>query len=163
MAVIDQAVSDRNIASATRTLGTDNGTAFTSRRFRKARHHPPPRRLPRSRIAGVHRAMVRVHRDLPPPGPTAARITRRRHRSPAPGRITETTQSQRPERQHSRGPSHRRSHHALERASSWLIDYPCRAPTRRASTDHTLLPALSSQDRRGLAPVGEPEYSIRRT
>lgn len=34
MVVIDQAVADRNIAPATLTLGTDNGTAFTSRRFR---------------------------------------------------------------------------------------------------------------------------------
>ncbi|MGK2938380.1 MAG: IS3 family transposase [Solirubrobacteraceae bacterium] len=34
IAVIDQAVADRNIQPATLTLGTDNGTAFTSRRFR---------------------------------------------------------------------------------------------------------------------------------
>lgn len=34
MIVIDQAVADRNIQPATLTLGTDNGTAFTSRRFR---------------------------------------------------------------------------------------------------------------------------------
>jgi putative transposase len=34
IAVIDQAVADRAIAPATLTLGTDNGTAFTSRAFR---------------------------------------------------------------------------------------------------------------------------------
>lgn len=34
IAVIDQAVADRQIEPRTLTLGTDNGTAFTSRRFR---------------------------------------------------------------------------------------------------------------------------------
>ena len=33
-AVIDQAVADRGVGPATLTLGTDNGTAFTSRAFR---------------------------------------------------------------------------------------------------------------------------------
>lgn len=34
MSVIDHAVADRGIQASTLTLGTDNGTAFTSRRFR---------------------------------------------------------------------------------------------------------------------------------
>jgi putative transposase len=33
-AVIDHAVADRGVAAGTLTLGSDNGTAFTSRAFR---------------------------------------------------------------------------------------------------------------------------------
>lgn len=50
-AVIDDAVADRRIDPGTLTLGTDNGTAFTSRAFRArlAEHGivHRPRRLPR--------------------------------------------------------------------------------------------------------------------
>ena len=81
---------------ASLTLGTDNGSAFTSRRFRARLGElgitPPPRRLPRPREPGVHRdrwfgklkeRLVwrtefetldqaregdrRLHRQLPPP------------------------------------------------------------------------------------------------
>ena len=95
IAVVDAAVAERGISAGELTLGTDNGTAFTSRAFPlpagRARDHPPPRRLPRPREPRVHRVLVlqaqaalrlarrvrdprasprrnrRLHRALPPP------------------------------------------------------------------------------------------------
>jgi transposase InsO family protein len=62
IAVIDTAVAARSVARGTLTLGTDNGTAFTSRAFcgrlARARDHAPPRRLSRPREPGIHRVVV---------------------------------------------------------------------------------------------------------
>ncbi len=93
--LVEQASLARGIEPGELTLGTDNGSAFTSRALprppRRARHHPPPRRLPRPREPGLHRNLVRqaqgaarlalrvrdprpgekgdrrLHRQLPPP------------------------------------------------------------------------------------------------
>ena len=63
IALVDQAVAAAGIPAGSLILGTDNGSAFTSRRFRgparRARNHPPPRRLPRPREPGLHRKLVR--------------------------------------------------------------------------------------------------------
>jgi transposase InsO family protein len=97
IAVIDAAIPERSVGPGELTLGTDNGTAFTSRAFRgpagRARHHTPARRLPRPREPGLHRVLVfqaqaalhlarrvrdprrgegrhrRLRRRLPPPAP----------------------------------------------------------------------------------------------
>jgi putative transposase len=93
--LVDRAVVSRGNEPDELTLGTDNGSAFTSRAFRarlgELGHHPPPRRLPRPREPGLHRVLVRkaegatrlalgirdaqprergdrrLHRQLPPP------------------------------------------------------------------------------------------------
>ena len=60
-AVIDARRAERGIAPGRLTLGTDNGSAFTSRALprppRRARDHAPPRRLPRPREPGLHRVL----------------------------------------------------------------------------------------------------------
>ena len=89
-AVTLNAISDRRVAAGTLTLGTDNGTAFTSKTFRAnlAEHGVTPRRLPRPREPGVYREQAQaalrlarrvrdprrgpredrhLHRPLPPP------------------------------------------------------------------------------------------------
>ena len=63
IALVDRAVAARGIEPGSLTLGTDNGSALYQPRLppaaRRARHHPPPRRLPRPREPGLHRELVR--------------------------------------------------------------------------------------------------------
>ena len=102
IAVVEQAAAVHGIQPGELVLGSDNGSAFTARRFRsetrRARDQAPPRRLPRPRIAGLHRKLVRetertggvaerirdprrrqtrdrrLRRPLPPPAALAARL-----------------------------------------------------------------------------------------
>ena len=61
-AVIEAGAEAHAIEPDQLTLGTDNGTAYTSRGFRAQLkdlgHRPPPRRLPRPRVPGLHRVLV---------------------------------------------------------------------------------------------------------
>jgi putative transposase len=145
-AVIDAAVAERGINAGELTLGTDNGTAFTSRMFRaRLREHEithrrggyrdPPRMV--SRIVAAATVTPRARRSSSPgsassssaasgarssrpstrpapalaptstattTGPTKGWPTARRAKSRRPGKITTTSQSRRPDRQHRRGP-----------------------------------------------------------
>jgi len=101
IAVIEQAIADRGVRPGMLTLGTDNGSAYTSRQFRaRLTDHgiTHRRRLPRPREPGVHRELVlqaqaplrlargvrdhragpphdrRLHRHLPPPAPLRAQL-----------------------------------------------------------------------------------------
>ena len=80
--VVETAITARGVGPGLLTLGTDNGSQFTSRDFR--RHlfgewrDPPPWRLPRSRVPRVHRVLVRAVQEtlrlarrmgVPRPGP----------------------------------------------------------------------------------------------
>src|SRR3954447_7278901 len=62
IAVLDAALAQRRVGPGELTLGTDNGTAFTSRAFRaatgRARDRSSPRRLPRPQKPGLHRVLV---------------------------------------------------------------------------------------------------------
>jgi putative transposase len=62
IAVIDHAVAQRVVTADSLTLGTDNGNGLHQpvlpRPAGRTRHHPPPRRLPRPRVPGVHRVVV---------------------------------------------------------------------------------------------------------
>ena len=61
--LIERAAAERGIAPGTLTLGTDNGSAFTARAFKRRpvrpRDRASARRLPRPREPGVHRVLVR--------------------------------------------------------------------------------------------------------
>nr|WP_284690361.1 DDE-type integrase/transposase/recombinase [Paraconexibacter algicola] len=125
IAVIDAAVATRGVPAGTLTLGTDNGTAFTSKRFRArlAQHEITHRRggyrdpesqaftcaphgvsSPGSASSSSAASGARSSRPSTKPerrsaptsrptttGPTPGSPTRRRRRSPAPGRITTTS------------------------------------------------------------------------
>ena len=64
IACVEQGVLTRGVPPGRLTLGSDNGSQFTSRDFRRhlsaPRHRPPPRRLPRPGVPGVHRVLVRA-------------------------------------------------------------------------------------------------------
>ena len=101
-------------------------------------------------------------------GPTKARPTARRARSRPPGRLTSCTQSQRPDRQHQRGP-----HHTADRDTHQLIkpcpgphgpdittapDRPPPSPRRGRTHSGRLLVALPLCCRR--ARLGGPRYEV---
>ena len=69
IACVEGAVLARDVGAGALTLGTDNGSQFTSRDFRRhlsaPRDHPPARWLPRSRVPGVHRVLVRAVQETP--------------------------------------------------------------------------------------------------
>ena len=77
--------TSNRIPPGTLILGTDNGSAFTARldpaRAQRARHHPPPRRLPRPRVAGLHRKLVSL-----PKGTLRLALRVRGDTRPGPGR-----------------------------------------------------------------------------
>ena len=132
IAVIDAAVAERGVGPGELTLGTDNGTAFTSRAFRArlAEHgiahrrggyrDPESQAFIESWFSKLKQRCVwreefetldeardedrRLRRRATTTGPTRGWPTARRARSRPPGKITTTSQSQRPDRQHRRGP-----------------------------------------------------------
>jgi len=131
LAVIDRAVIERGVGPDELTLGTDNGTAFTvarsapawpstrARTAAAATATPSPRRSSSpgsesssSAASGARssRRSTRPERRSAPTstatttGPTRGWPTARRARSRPPAKITTTSQSQRPDRQHRRGP-----------------------------------------------------------
>ena len=116
IAVVEQAAAIHGIQPGELTLGSDNGSAFTARRFRaparRARDQAPPRRLPRPREPGLHRELVRetqreggvaervrdprrrktrdrqLRRPLPPPAPLGPRLQDARRGAANLGRST---------------------------------------------------------------------------
>src|SRR5438128_61572 len=101
------------------SFGTPHGSAFTSRRLpaRRTRRQPPPRRLPRPRITGLHRVLVReakgaarlalrirdarastkgdrrLHRPLPPATALRTRLPNADRGAPHLARWTATTEN----------------------------------------------------------------------
>lgn len=63
IAAVDAAVVGRGFRPGRLTLGSDNGSQFTSRRLPplpvRPWHRTPPRRLPRPGVPGLHRVLVR--------------------------------------------------------------------------------------------------------
>jgi transposase InsO family protein len=63
IALVERAAAIHGVGPGELVLGSDNGSAFTARRFRanarRARDQASPRRLPRSGVAGLHRELVR--------------------------------------------------------------------------------------------------------
>jgi putative transposase len=129
-AVIDRAVAERGIVPGRLTLGTDNGSAFTSRAFRGRlavhgiRHRRGGYRDPESQAfieswfgklkqrciwreefetLDQARAVIGAYIDATT-GPTRAWPTAYPPRSRRPGRISRTSQSQRPDCQRRGGP-----------------------------------------------------------
>jgi transposase InsO family protein len=186
-AVIDAALADRRIGPGELTLGTDNGTAFTSRAFRarlaedQITHRRGGYRDPESQAfieswfaklkqrcirrekfdsrdearhaigAYVDSYHHRPHQGASPTGPRA--------RSRPPGRITETSQSQRPDRQHRRGPRHtgglgaRRLRPAVARASC-TDSRRCACPRGEAGVGRALACRPGPRGRGDGAPLG---------
>ena len=116
-ALVDGALTARTIAPGTLTLGTDNRSAFTRRGFRARRAEHSVTHLPRPRIAGLHRKLVReaegaarlaprvrnartsekgarrLHRPLPPPPTLRPRLPHADRGTPHLGRWTTTTEN----------------------------------------------------------------------
>ena len=114
--MIKQAVDEQAILPGTLTLGTDNGSAFTARATRLAisalGDHPSARRLPRPRIAGVHRELVSL--------PERALRLAHRVRDPRPGQGGD-----------------RRLHRPLQRPPALRLDYKTPREVRATWDDAT--------------------------
>lgn len=68
IACVEAAVMDRGVRPGQLTLGTDNGSQFTpatSAATCRPAASPPAGRLPRSRVASIHRVLVRTVQETP--------------------------------------------------------------------------------------------------